>query len=240
MRGCLWVIVLGVLVIVGGTWLAGPSVAGAIVHTGLTTGGIEADDLTVTVEAEPRWELLGGRADRIRITGTRARLRGMTVGRLDVDLREVGLVDRRAGRVRGRLDDVVVSNEAVAGGLTIVRIELAGGSPIEATVQVAEAEVSRLIADDIRAKLDRPPDEVALVTPDRLRIQVDALTLEGRLAVDATGSLVLRVDGAAGDLIGDIVLVEGGTMPVELESASVREGRLVLVGALETGLIGVG
>lgn len=240
MRGCLWVIGVGLVFLLAGTWLAGPTVACALVHTGLTTGGVEADDLSVTVDAEPRWELLSGRADRIRISGTRARLRDVTVGRLELDLRDVELVDRRAGSVRGRLDDVVVDDAALPGGLTIARIELDGGSPIEAAVHVPESEVERLIADDIRAKLDRPADEVSLVAPDRLAIQVDDLRLEGRVSVDASGALVFRAGGGAGDALGDIVLVPAGTVPVELESAVIREGRLVLSGRLERGLLPIG
>jgi hypothetical protein len=240
MRGCLWVIVLGVAFLIAGTWLAGPSVAGALVHTGLTTGGVHADDLKVGVEAEPRWKLLAGRADRVTITGTRARLRDTIVGRLDLELRDVELVGRRAGSVTGRLDDVVVVDAALEGGLSIARIDLDGGSPIEASVHVAESEVERVIADDIRARLDRPAEDVSLVAPDRLAIELDTLSLEGRLSVDTEGALVFRAGGAAGDLLGAIVLVPAGSIPIELESATVRDGRLVLRGRLEPGLIGIG
>jgi len=104
MKGCLTVLVLAALFLFSGAWLAGPPVAGFLLETALTTGGLRSNDLEVTVDSEPRFELLGGHADRVRIRATAASYRELSIERLVVDMDDVGLVDRRADQVEGELE----------------------------------------------------------------------------------------------------------------------------------------
>jgi hypothetical protein len=238
MRGCLGILVLAVVLAGVGGWFFGLPVAGLLVETGLGAGGLQAADLDVAVETEPRWELLGGRADRVRIVATDANLRGSSVDRVDVDLADVSIADRRAGRVDGELDGVTVHDDGPADGLRIERIRLDGGNPIVATAEIADHEAADLVARGVRDRTGSEPQSVVLAAPDRLSIGLGPTTLTGRLTVDADGSLVLDVPGIAGAVIGQLVLVDASALPIELRSVTVRDGIVVLEGVLPPGLMG--
>jgi hypothetical protein len=240
MRGCLSVIVLAVVFVAAVGWLAGPPAAGFVIEAGLTAGGLQSSDLDVTVQSDPPWEVLTGRADRVRITGRQATLRGSTIDELDLELREVAVLDRSARTVDGRLEGVVVHSEGIADDLRIVGIELSGGDPIRAAVEIDDEEVEELVRRGVRERTGRDPRRVAVESPDRMVIAVDELTIDGRLRIDDAGSLVLRTGGAAGEMIGDLVLVGAADLPVAIDSVAVRDGRLLLGGVLEPGLLGGG
>jgi hypothetical protein len=238
MRGCLYVIALALVVLVGGTWLAGPPVTGFVIETGLATGGLRAADLAVDVESEPRWELLTGRADRVRISATDARFHDTRIEQLEIDLRDVTFVDRRAGTIEGRFEGVTIDDGGPADGLTVPVIGLSGGQPIVARLEIDATDAEQLVARGVRERLGREVGTVTLEAPDALTISVDQLSLAGRIAVDADGGLVMTTQGVAGDLLGDVVLVPAGSLPVDLTRVEVRGERLVLDGQLAPGLLG--
>ena len=69
------------------------------------------------------------------------------IGALDVTLRDVAIVDRTAGAVDGRLEDVVVPNVG-ARPLTVASITLSGGgNAVVATTTIPASEATTLIAD---------------------------------------------------------------------------------------------
>lgn len=238
MRGCLGTLVLAIVFLGVAGWFGGLPVAGLLVETGLGAGGLQAADLDVTVETDPRWELLGGRADRVRIVATDADLRGSSVDRVEVDLADVSIGDRRAGHVDGELEGITVHEEGPADGLRIERIRLDGGNPIVARAEIADAEAAALVARGIRDSTGTEPQGVTLAAPDRLSIAFGPTTLTGRLTVGADGSLILDVPGVAGNVIGDLVLVDAASLPIELRSVAVRDGLVVLEGVLAPGLMG--
>ncbi|HEY7737370.1 MAG TPA: hypothetical protein VH813_11295 [Candidatus Limnocylindrales bacterium] len=238
MRGCLATLVLAVVFLGIAGWFGGLPVAGLLVETGLGAGGLQAADLDVTVETEPRWELLGGRADHVRIVATNADLRGSSVERVDLDLTDVSIADRRAGRVDGELEGIVVHEDGPADGLRIERIRLDGSDPIVASAEIDNADAEALVARGVRESTGTEPASVSLEAPDRLSIGLGATTLTGRLTVAADGSLVLSVPGIAGAVIGDLVLVDAASLPIELRSVSVGDGIVVLEGVLAPGLVG--
>ena len=126
MRGCLFTLLLGAIV-VGFVIVVGlPAAAAGILTAGLSTAGLVADDTTVTVTSDPPTDLLGLRADRVRVTATDATFRGMEIGALDLALGDVRLLERTAGSVDGELTDVALTG---AGGqrVTLERITLLGG-----------------------------------------------------------------------------------------------------------------
>ncbi|HEY7523502.1 MAG TPA: hypothetical protein VH720_07575 [Candidatus Limnocylindrales bacterium] len=238
MRGCLGTLVLAVVFLGVGGWFLGLPAAGLLVETGLGAGGLHATDLDVTVETEPRWELIGGRADRVRIVATDADFRGATVDRVDIDLGDVSIGDRRAGRVAGTLEGVTVHEDGPADGLRIGRIRLEGGDPIVAAAEIADDEAASLVARGVAERTGSEPQRVALEAPDRLAIGLGPTTLSGRLVVRADGSLVLDVPGVAGQLLGDLVLVGPSSLPIQLRSVAVRDGIVILEGVLPPGLVG--
>jgi hypothetical protein len=237
-RGCVTIILLAIVFVAAVGWLAGPPAAGVVIQAGLTAGGLQASDLEVTVDSDPNWEVLTGRADRVRINGAQATLRGTSIEHLELELRDVVILDRRAAIVSGQLDGVVVG-EGTARGLRVERISLGGGDPVTAIAEVDEHLVTTLIFAGLDARLGQRPDEVTLVPPDRLVIRLGQTVLDGDLRVQA-GALVLRIPGPAGAAIGDLVLLDAGALPLELDTVAVRDGRLVLGGTLDPGLFGAG
>jgi hypothetical protein len=237
MRGCLSVLVLAVVFVAAGTWFAGPPAAGFLMETALVTAGLECDDLEVTVETEPRWELVGGRADRVRIVATDARYRGLRVDRVAVDLRDVGLIDRRAGEVDGVLTGVVLA-DGPAAGLPIPTIRLTGGQGrVQATVEADAIAAAQLFERRIRDASGRDVSGAAIQAPDRLSFTTSGVVLSGRLAV-VGGALILRPDGPGAAALGEVVLVEAGVLPITLRSVVVAGGRLELEGVLAADLLG--
>lgn len=239
MRGCLFTLLLGGI-IVGFLVVVGlPVAAAGILTAGLSAAGLVADDTTVTVSSDPPTDLLGLRADTVRVTATDATFRGLAIGSLDLALGDVAVLERSAGTVDGELRDVTVTG---AGGrpVRLDRITLVGGADgITTTTVVPGAEVESLIADAIEDETGARPSSVALSGPDRVAVKAGGVTLAGRFAVTAGGDLVVR--GGAGPLEGrEIVLVHGGEdLPIELTSARVTSsGDLRLTGDLTVGILG--
>jgi hypothetical protein len=239
MRGCLFTLLLGA-VIVGFLVVFGlPAVAAGILTGGLSAAGLVADDTTVTVSSDPPTDLLGLRADTVRVTATDATFRGMAIGSLDLVLGEVAVLDRTAGTVDGELREVTVTgNEGRP--VTLDRITLIGGADgITTTTVVPGDEAEALIADAVEEATGTRPSSVRLAGPDRVTVTSGGATVTGRFAVTAGGDLVVR--GAEGPLEGrEVVLVRGGEdLPIELTSARVTDsGGLRLTGDLAFDLLG--
>jgi len=237
-RGCLFVLVLASLVAAFVVVVGLPAAAAGALTAGVAAAGLKAADTTVTVSSDPPTDLIGLHADRVRVRATHATFRGLEIGALDVTLQGVAIVDRTARSVDGRLPDVVVPNVG-ARPLTLGSIALSGGGDaVVATTTIPAGEAVALIADGLEAKLGIRPTSVVLASPDRLTVRL-GVAVSGRLAVTATGDLVVRVlDGpAAGD---EIVLLRGGEdLPVRLTSVTVTgAGDLRLAGELAIGLLG--
>jgi hypothetical protein len=238
-RGCLFTLLLGAIV-VGFVIVVGlPMAAAGILTAGLSTAGLVADDTTVTVTSDPPTDLLGLRADRVRVTATDATFRGMEIGALDLALGDVRLLERTAGSVDGELTDVAVTG---AGGqrVTLERITLMGGDDgITTTTVIPNGEAEKLIADAIEAQVGRRPTSVTLRAPDRVSFVLGGTTVAGQLGVTPDGDLVVRGDDALTQG-REVVLVRGGKdLPIELTSVKVTgAGDLRLTGDLTIGILG--
>lgn len=238
MRGCLFTLLLGAIVVAFAVIVGLPILAGGILTAGLSAAGLAADDTTVTVSSNPPTDLLAMRADTVRITATDATFRGMAIGSLDLALGDVRILDRTAGAIDGELRDVRVT---VAGGqvLTLNRITVLGaGRDIATTTVVPNEAAEDLIADAIEEQVGIRPESVSLDRPDLLTIRA-GVAVTGRLDVTASGDLVIRADD--GPLAGSqVVLLRGGDdLPIELTSVRVNDnGGLRLEGDLSIGLLG--
>ena len=240
MRGCLFTLLLGAIV-VGFVVVVGlPAAAAGILTAGLSAAGLVADDTTVTVTSDPPTDLLGLRADRVRVTATDATFRGMEIGALDLALGDVA--DPGAdGRERGRRADRRHADRTPA----------ASGSPSSGSRSWAARTGSRrrpsspareaeaLIADAVEAQTGRRPTSVTLRAPDRVSFVLGGTTVAGQLGVTPDGDLVVRGDD--GLTQGrEVVLVRGGEdLPIELTSVRVTgAGDLRLTGDLAVGILG--
>src|SRR5512147_270207 len=106
MRGCLFTLLLGGVALVLLVVIGLPRVAAGVLTSAVGAAGLQADDTTVTVSTDPPTDLLGLHADRVRIRATDATFRDLEIGALDIELREMAIIDRTAQEVDGRLTDV--------------------------------------------------------------------------------------------------------------------------------------
>jgi hypothetical protein len=238
-RGCLFIILLGAIVAAFVVVVGLPAVAAGVLTAGLSAAGLVADDTTVTVSSSPPTDLVGLRADTVRVTATDATFRGMEIGSLDLALGDVSILDRTAASVDGELREVTIRP---AGGreIDVERITVLGTpASVSTTSTVRNAEAEALIADAVEAETGIRPTAVRLEAPDRLRVEVAGAGVTGRLAVTEAGNLVVRVTD--GPLDGtQAVLVRGGEdLPIELTGVRITEsGDLRLTGDLSFGLLG--
>jgi hypothetical protein len=238
LRGCLFTLLLGAIVMGFVVVVGLPAAAAGILTGGISAAGLAAADTTVTVRSNPPTDLLGLHADTVRVTATDATFRGLEMASLDVVVGDVAVLDRSAGTVDGELTGVTFTT---TGGkrITLDRITIGGGGDrITATTVVPNAEAEALIADALEAETGVRPASVALVAPDRVTVRVSGRTLGGRFAIGSAGDLVVRVEDApaAGT---EMVLVRGGQdLPIRLTSVRVTtSGGLRLVGNLEFGIL---
>ncbi len=239
MRGCLFTLLLGAIVIGFIVVVGLPAMAAGILTAGLGAAGLTAADTTVTVHSDPPTDLVGLRAGTVHVTATKATFRGLEMGSLDLVLGDVAVLERTAGSVDGVLTDVTIT--ALGGErVTLDRISISGGGKaITTTTVIPNAEVEALIADALEARIGTRPTSVTLTAPDGLSVKAGGTTSRGRFAINGKGDLVVR--GVGGTAAGtEIALIRGGEdLPIELTSVRVTQGGgLRLVGQLAIGILG--
>jgi hypothetical protein len=238
MRGCLFVVLLGVVVVAFVVVVGLPAAAAGILTAGVTAAGLQAPDTTVTVSSDPPTDLIGLHADRVRVRATHATFRGLEIGALDITLGDVAIADRTAGAVDGRLSDVVVPNVG-ARRLSLDSITLGGGGDtITASTTLPSTEAQVLLADAVESSLGARPTSVRLAAPDQVTVRL-GIAVHARLSVTAAGDLVATVsDGPAAGR--EVTLLRGGEdLPIRLTSVEVSAtGDLRLAGELTVGLFG--
>ncbi len=238
MRGCLFTLALGAILLAVLVTVGLPAMAAGLITGAVTAGGLQAGDTTVTVASDPPTDLIGLHADRVRIRATDATFRGLRIAALDVTLTDVDIPGRTAGGVDGRLTGVVVPDVG-ARSLTLDSILLAGGGDqVTAATTVPAAMASVLIGDAVESALGTRPTSVRLAAPDRVTVKL-GVAMNGRFIVNEAGDLLVSViDGPAAGT--QVVLLRGGEdLPIRMTSATVTaNGGLRLGGTLSVGLLG--
>ena len=238
MRGCLFTLILGAVVAALFVLFALPALAAGALTGAITAAGLQSDDTVVTVSSDPPTDLLGLRADRVRVRATDATFRGLEIERLDLTLHDVAFVDRTASAIDGRMDGVVVPD---VGGrrLALASIGLAGsGDTVLATTTIPAADVEALIADGVEDALGSRPTSVALAPPDRLTVRL-LVAVRGRFVVSESGDLLVRVTNGPAEGQEITLLRAGVDIPLRLTDAVVNEaGDLELTGELTMSLLG--
>ena len=227
MRGCLSVLILGAGFVLAAAWFAGPTLAGALVERSLDGAGFVAAQRSVTVAADPPLEILAGHADRVTITATRARVRDLSAASVGLVLTNVDLVGGTFAGVDGQLDDVLIPT--VDGSSVEARSVTVRGRAAAATavVRIDSSIIEALLGKAIRRQTGLSVSAVTLSAPDRIRFTA-GLTISGRFAVDADGSLVIAATS------GDTRFTVFRPNPdLRLTSAAVSGNQLVLTGTTD-------
>ncbi len=219
---------LGLLVVVAvigaGLWVGTPLVASALVRAAVVSAGLNGTTTQVQVAANPPLALLLGHADTVRIRSNDDTLQGVRIGRLDILLVDVSLLERSAGIVEGTLTDVA---EAASGApLQIERIGVAGA------LGSAKVEVSVLpgaLATALRLGFAR------LAPPDLVEGTVAGRTIAFRLTVNADGSLLAVPSSGQGPTL--VLWRPTGALPVQLTGATVTGTEILLTGHADLRIV---
>jgi len=226
-RGCLSVLVIAALFVLGVGWFGGPPIASAVVRTALTSSGLEADDLQVTVVANPPLAVALGRADELTIEGSNVRWNDLRAESLSLTLGTVNLVDRTAVSADGFLDGVDLAQPGADPALASVAFR-GSARAARTTIRIDAATVEGLALVAFKRALGAEPQSVTLVGPNVLRVQTSLGAVDGTMEIDAGGALVVRAS------IATIGLVDpGASTPIILTGVSVRDGDLELTGTLD-------
>ncbi len=233
MRGCLTLLVLGGVVVLVGSWLFLPLVAGTVVSRELSAAGFEGTATTTVVTSDPPLELLGGHADKIVITARDASFHELSATSLDLTLTDVRLIDRTAATVSGSLAGIRIVPRS-GHVLPISSATLAGsGTAIQARLSLSLANVNAIVAAAVTSAAGVAPSRLTLASPDRVTIVVKGITVSGRIAVDGQGGLVFRPAAKGLPVVGTIDLIRPGPGVPLL----VRTAELTPLGAVLTATI---
>jgi hypothetical protein len=226
-RGCLSVLVIATLFVLGVGWFGGPQIASAVVRTVLTGSGLQADDLVVAVEANPPLSIALGRADEVTVEGTNVRWNDLRADSLSLTLKAVNLIDRTAVSADGFLDNVDLAQPGTDPVLASVAFN-GSATAAKTTIRIDAATVERLALAAFQRALGREPQSVTLVGPNVLRIVTNLGSVDATLEIDTAGILVARAS------IATLRLVDpGASTPIKLNSVTVHDGELELTGTLD-------
>ena len=227
MRGCLFVLLVGIAVVLGAAWFGGPPATSAVIASILQGSGYKAASSTVTATADPPLRLLLGHADRVTIDGRDVTWRTFRAARLQITLDDVDLFGRTAGSIEGTIDGAELQTVDDPPPTADVTIE-GTGTDATATIRVAGASVDGLVKSGFKRQFAVAVVSTSLVAPDILRISATGTTIQGRRAIADTGALVLVTSLGSADLFRF-----DGSFPIRLVGVRVRGTGLELQGTLD-------
>ena len=227
MRGCLFVLVAGLAVVAAAAWFAAPPLTSTVIASILEGSGYHAASSTITATADPPLRLLLGHADRVTVDGQGVTWRTFRAARLDLTLRDVDLFGRTAGSIEGTISGAELQTTDDPAPTADVAID-GTGSRADATLRVSGATVDRLVKSGFAKEFGVTVASTSLVAPDVLRISAAGTTVQGRLAIDPTGPLVLMT------AVGSVDLFRfDPSFPITLVGVRVRGADLELTGTLD-------
>lgn len=228
MRGCLFVLLTGLAVLVAVVWFGGPPLAGVAVGAALTSGGLDADGMTVAVESDPPLRLAVGQADRVTIDASDATWNDVRVGRLTVELLDVDLIGRSIRSAEGQLDEVELDATDDEGEPLLMAIVFSGPADEAVTaVSIDSQTVQRLAITAFEAELGVRPDAADLVAPDTVQFTAGGQSVTGQLEVTTAGELQATTP------LGTVTVLQSAGLPLELTAVSVGPAGLELTGTLD-------
>ena len=228
MRGCFSVIVLAIAFIVAGTWLAGPTVAAFMVETGLSAAGFSGSNTSVTVSADPPFEVLTAHADKVDIESSQVTIDQFSAARFDLTMTDANLLTRTFEAVEGTLEDVTVRGEGST-TLHATQVDISGDpAAADMTIIVSREALSDAAIEMLRGELGVDVDTVEFAAPDKIAIKAGTTTIAGQFVIHDGGlAMTVNLPGAQ-----QIDLVEA-SRGFRLTKVSIDGGEMVLDGVLD-------
>jgi len=229
MRGCLFVLVLGVALLAGVAWYGSQPIATAAIGALLGSSGFHAASSTITATADPPPRLLLGHADRISVTGSDVDWRALHADHLVLTLDGVDLLSRTADSIQGSVQGASLDDSNGGTAAKASSIKFAGPADAATTTVVVTPDAVRdVIVATAAQQFGIQISDVRLIAPDRLQLVTSLATLEGRLTIDGNGALALDTR------LGSIpILSIDPSLPLRLGSVAVIDGALHLTGTLD-------
>jgi hypothetical protein len=228
MRGCLFVLVIAAALVAIAGWFGAAPLASTVITAILQGSGYHAASSTVTASADPPLRLLLGHADRVTIDGSDVTWRTFKAGRVQVTLSDVDLIGRTAGSIHGTIDEAVLQTTGGTAAATADVTLDGSGSSATTTMRVPGSTVDDLVRTGVAKQYGAAVTATSLVAPDTLRITTSGATIEGRLAIDAAGALVLVTRLGPVDLFRFDL-----SFPIRLTAVRVDGADLELTGTLD-------
>lgn len=227
MRGCLFVLVIGLAFLTAGAWFGAPLIASQLIETGLQTAGLQATSSTVSVTSSPPLELLLGHADRVEIVATDVTVRTVKAAALDLVLADVDLLNRTAAGISGRISGVAVTT--TDGQPASAEVDISGvPTAAAASIMVDASTIDRIVRSEFQKAFGVSVSTTALVAPDVLRIGVLGASIDGRLTIDSSGSLAIATRFGSAP-----ILSLDPSLPIRLRSVRVDAGRLLIESTID-------
>lgn len=227
MRGCLFVLLLAAAIVGAGAWFGSPTLASVVIESALDGAGLHAASRSVRATSDPPPKLLLGHADRVEIAATDVDFRTFHAAALHLVLTDVDVLGRTAATIRGSITGAEMRTSDGDPASADVMID-GSGTAADATIDVAGTTVDRVVRAAFRREFGVAVNSTELLAPDTLRISATGSTLEGRLALDGSGAIVLTTAlGSAPILSLD------PSFPLTFRSVSVVEGDLRIMATLD-------
>jgi hypothetical protein len=229
-RGCLFVLIAAAAVLLAAAWFGAPVVASTVVGGMLQASGYTASRATVEVRSDPPLEILLGHADSVRIEGDDVAWHTFHASSLDLTLGDVDLFGRRAATVNGSISDVALGDaDATTVDPPLADIAIGGlTADAGATFELPASSVERIVRAAFERALGRAIVSMSLAAPDIVRVQTGLGTVEGHLAIDSSGGLILTTPVATGT-----ILAFDPSFPLHLTSVTSSVTAVTLNGRLD-------
>ncbi len=232
MRGCLFVVLIGLAVLAAGAWFGTPPLAAALVRASLESAGfatVEPPEVDVSF-ASPG-DLLSLRATTVRIVAGEGQARGMGWRDATIELHDVDLLDARFATIDADIDQPTFQDGSGVTGLGATRLTASGPSEAAATrVTISVAEFQELARGPFLARYGAAPAELRLIAPDVVSGVLLGQRLRAIVRVDS-GALVL--DPEAAELPVLELFRPAADLPFGLEDVTIEAGDLVVLGRLD-------
>ena len=228
MRGCLFILVVAATLIAVGAWFGAAPLTATVITSILEGSGYHATSSTVTASADPPVRLLVGHADRVTIDGSGVTWRTFRAARIQLTLGDVDLFGRTAGSIHGTITGAELQTTGQTAPATATVTLDGSGSNATATIRVPAATVDELVRTGVAKQYGAAVTATSLVAPDTLRITTGGATIEGRLAIDSSGGLVLVTRLGSADLFRF-----DSSFPIRLTAVRVSGADLELTGTLD-------